>query len=352
VAGPVTAGPRPSGNTAAKRALRSLFTLARLGIAVVLLVYLARSGLLDWRALRGLLVAWPLTALAGALLLVDVVVTAFRVCVLLAPRGLYLSLGASVRLAFIGLFFSVCLPGATSGDALRIYYASRGNEGRRTEVATIFVFDRVIGLFALLLWPLLAAPFFPALLAGSAVLRGVLGAAALVATAIAVLFVVASPRVLFAPAVVRALRRLPGGRYLWTALETLSALRRAPRTVAAALGLSLLAHTLAVGIVLLVAQATNPGGAAREMSLLVPLGLIANTLPLTPGGLGVGEAVFDRLFALAGLVGGSETMLGWRVLTVVVSLLGLGFYLKGGRRFVHHTAPPAPVPVAERVLSR
>ena len=75
-------------------------------------------------------------------------------------------------------------------------------------------------------------------------------------------------------------------------------------------------------------------------------------MPLTPGGLGVGEAVFDHLFALAGLAGGAETMLGWRVLMVGVSLLGLVFYLQGDRRFVHHAAPPVPVPVAGRGLSR
>jgi uncharacterized protein (TIRG00374 family) len=152
------------------RTFRTLFTITRLGIAAALLVYLGRSGLLDWAALRGLLVAWPITALAVTLLLLDVVVTAARVCVLMAPSGLYLTLGASVRLTFIGLFFNTCLPGSTGGDALRIYYASRGNEGRRTEVATIFVFDRVIGPAALLLWPLVSAPFFPGLVAGNSVL--------------------------------------------------------------------------------------------------------------------------------------------------------------------------------------
>jgi glycosyltransferase 2 family protein len=335
------------------RTFRTLFTITRLGIAAALLVYLGRSGLLDWAALRGLLVAWPITALAVTLLLLDVVVTAARVCVLMAPSGLYLTLGASVRLTFIGLFFNTCLPGSTGGDALRIYYASRGNEGRRTEVATIFVFDRVIGLFALLLWPLLAAPFFPGLVAGNAVLRGLLGAAAVAAAVVAGLFFVAgSPRVLSSTAAAWVLTRLPGSRYLRTVLDTLASFRGTPGTLAAGLGISVLAHTIAIGVTLLVAQATNPAGAAWEMSLLVPLGSIANAVPLTPGGLGVGEAVFDHLFALAGLGGGAETMLGCRVLMVGVSLLGLVFYLQGGRRFVHHAAPPMPVPVAGRGLSR
>jgi len=341
--------PRPEGH----HGLGTLLTIVRLGIAVALLVYLARSGLLDWAALRGLLVAWPITVLAVALLVLDVVVTAARVCVLIAPRGLYLSLGASVRLAFIGLFFSACLPGSTGGDALRIYYASRGNEGRRTEVATIFVFDRAIGLFAMLLWPLLAAPFFPGLLASNAMLRGLLGAAGVAAAGLAVLFFAAgSPRVLGSTSVAWMLGRLPGSRYLRTVLDTLAALHGAPGTLAAGLGISLVAHTIAVSIILLVAQAINPAGASWEMSLLIPLGSVANMLPLTPGGLGIGEAVFDGLFTLAGLAGGAETMLGYRVLMVGVSLLGVVFYLQGGRRFVHRASPSGPLPVTGRGLSR
>src|SRR5262245_15171725 len=335
------------------RTLKTSFTIARLGIAVALLGYLGQSGLLDWAALRGLLLAWPITAVAVALLLLNVVVTAARVCVLMVPSGLYLGFGASVRLAFIGMFFNACLPGSVGGDALRIYYASRGNEGRRTEVATIFIVDRAVGLFALLLWPLLASPLFPALVAGNAVLRGLLGAAAVAAAVVAVaFFVAASPRTLNSAGVAWVLSYLPGRRYLQTVLETLTAFRGAPGMVAVGLGISLLAHTIAIGVALLVAQVTDPAGAAWEMSLLIPLGFIANMVPLTPGGLGVGEAVFDHLFDLAGFTGGAETMLGWRVLLMAVSLPGLLFYLQGGRRFVHHAAPAVPAPLPERGLSR
>jgi uncharacterized membrane protein YbhN (UPF0104 family) len=165
-------------------------------------------------------------------------------------------------------------------------------------------------------------------------------------------FIAGSPGVLSSTAAARVLTRLPGSGYIRTVLETLAAFRGRPGTVVAGLGISVLAHTIAVGVALLVAHATDPAGAAWEMSLLIPLGSIANTVPLTPGGLGVGEAAFDHLFALAGFSGGAETMLGCRVLMAVVSLPGLVFYLQGGRRFVHHAAPPIAARVAERGLLR
>src|SRR5262249_34991181 len=61
---------------------------------------------------------------------------------------------------------------------------------------------------SLLLWPLLAAPFFPGLVAANAVLRGLLGAAVVAAAVIAALFFVAgSPRALGSSIVAAVLAR-------------------------------------------------------------------------------------------------------------------------------------------------
>jgi len=62
-----------------------------------------------------------------------------------------------------GVFFNSCLPGGNGGDAVKIYYAMEGNKGRRTEIATLVMFDRAIGMFALLIYPLLVLPLFPEL---------------------------------------------------------------------------------------------------------------------------------------------------------------------------------------------
>jgi uncharacterized membrane protein YbhN (UPF0104 family) len=91
-----------------------------------------------------------------------------------------------------------------------------------------------------------------------------------------------------------------------------------------------------------IAQATNPAGADSKMLVLIPMGYIANALPITPGGLGVGEAAMEALFTMSGLGGGAETILGWRVIMIIVGLLGLVFYLKGEKRFVFDPDPNEP----------
>jgi uncharacterized membrane protein YbhN (UPF0104 family) len=83
----------------------------------------------------------------------------------------------------------------------------------------------------------------------------------------------------------------------------------------------------------------NPAGLDLKMCLIVPLGFVANSLPFTPGGLGVGETAFNALFTVAGLTGGAEALLCWRIWTALVRLLGLVFYLRGIERvFGHHGA--------------
>jgi uncharacterized membrane protein YbhN (UPF0104 family) len=55
--------------------------------------------------------------------------------------------------------------------------------------------------------------------------------------------------------------------------------------------------------------------------------------------LGVGEAAFGALSSLGGLTRGADILLGWRLVTVLVGLLGLFYYLQGLRRVVSDAEP-------------
>ncbi|HWP45487.1 MAG TPA: lysylphosphatidylglycerol synthase transmembrane domain-containing protein [Blastocatellia bacterium] len=328
------------------RTRRILYGVLRTAFGVGLLAYLGLSGAIDWSALAGLAIAWPVALAALVLLFLDLGVSAWRMCVLLGASGFHITLLSSFRLTLIGNFFNACLPGATGGDVIKIYYATEGNSGRRTEVMTVMLLDRAAGMFALLALPLIIAPLFPQLL-GSGVMRALLLTAALIAAAmLAGAAVLSSKRVInsrFSP-----FRLLPFGKYVERVIHTVHICCRKPGALLAATGISLLAHTLSIVVILLVAWAMIPAGFAWRMSIMIPLGLLANTLPLTPGGIGVGEVAFNRLFAEVGLEGGAEVLLGWRLLMLLASLTGLLFYLQGRRRFVHQM-PPVPARIEEEL---
>ena len=318
-----------------KHSIRTLLVVLRIVIGFGLLVYLGVSGVINWSALLGLAAFWQVSLLALGLLFVDVGLTSWRLCILLQPIGLHLSMSASIRLTLIGLFFNICLPGATGGDIVKIYYATANNHGRRTEVLTILLLDRAIGMFALLILPLLAAPFFHQTLRSMPFLLGLLWAAAMTAMLIIAAMALCSvPLVRHSQVVSWIFRHLPLGNFAARMCDTVSVYRHNVRILLKTVGLSLVVHTIMVIAVLLLVQATNASGAHGLMTILVPLGFLANSLPITPGGLGVGEAAFDKLFALAGLVGGAEALLSWRLLMTAIGLLGLVCYLQGDKRFI------------------
>ena len=103
----------------------------------------------------------------------------------------------------------------------------------------------------------------------------------------------------------------------------------------AALGLSLLANLSLIAVTALAILALHPSSMSMKMCLVIPLGDLANNLPITPGGLGVGESAYNVLFKLAGLEGGAEALLCWRIWRAAVGLIGLILYLRGLGRSVY-----------------
>lgn len=326
---------------APSRGRRITFGIVRLGIGVALLVVLGTTGILDWGALRGLLDRWQFTALAVVAIATAISATAWRLCILLSPRKFGLGLGASLRLTFIGTFFNIAMPGSSGGDLIRIYYAAKGNDGRKAEIATILLLDRFIGLIALVLYPVILAPLYLSLLLDNAALRTVVFSAAGIVAVIGFCAWLFLRGAAGAERWIRLLDRVPGGEVIRRAAGTLRSYGSDRRPLWKALSVSLGAHALGMLGFVLLARAVFTPGFEWVLFVIVPIGMVVNTIPLTPGGLGVGEAAFAVLFGMAGLSGGPEVLISWRLVSVLVGLPGLLFYLQGRTQFVSALASGA-----------
>ena len=299
-----------------------------------MLWYLASLGSIQWRSFYGLASVWQYTLTAILLAVVAIILQAMRLRWLIIAHGLTLSRRAAIRLTFIGQFFSTYLPGAAGGDLVKIYYASKGNPGARAEVITILLLDRFIGLFSLLTLPVLLAPFFINLIAVTHTLQALLVASLIFALGVILASFIGAKTDLADSRFLRTIERFRFGRVLARALHTLHFYRTNTGVILQALISSYAVQIMMVGVTMATVQATNPTGADPRMLLLVPMGYLVNALPVTPGGLGVGEAATESLFTISGLDGGAEAILGWRLIMIVVGFAGLAFYLKGEKRFV------------------
>jgi uncharacterized protein (TIRG00374 family) len=311
--------------------------LVRLAIAAALLAYLGKSGYISWRALSRPFTDWPIALAAIALILIDLAMMAQRLVWLFRPLGLNISWNKSLQVTMVSFFFTAFLPGATGGDFSRLYYVAKDHKARRSEIITVTLFDRGIGMLSLLLMPLLFAPFFARDIAATPALRDLLTiSAVLSAVLIAGFFacVYFQPRMETVAHAVFGI--LPWKEWYGQVIRTVGGYRNGLGAVGAALGISIVANSLTVAGLALAVLALDPAALNLKMSLVIPLGFVANTLPVTPGGLGVGEAAFNSLFAVAGLRGGADALICWRVWTALVRLCGLVFYLRGIERVFGH----------------
>jgi len=307
----------------------------RILIGIGLLVYLDRSGAINWSTLLNLAEAWKATIVSLLLLLLVVGLTSWRLCLLLKPRGFLLPLPSSIKLTLIGAFFNTFLPGTVGGDMVRIYHAVKDHSGQRTEITTLMLMDRASGILALTVLPLLAAPLFPRLFESSVLFYVLLWAVTIGASLMLISVILCTAGHLHNTRMVsRTFQILPLGIYVKRVLDTIYAYRHNKGTLLAVIGISLVVQSIMVGIMLLLVDVTSPTGASWTMTVLIPLGFLVNALPLTPGGLGVGEVAFDKLFALAGLTGGVEALLAWRVLTTLIDISGLVFFLQERQTYI------------------
>ena len=104
--------------------------------------------------------------------------------------------------------------------------------------------------------------------------------------------------------------------------------RRAPLSLVAALGVSVLTHVVSIGaIVFLCARLTDELLPPMAFAIAAALGQLSSTIPVTPSGIGVGEAVFDRVCRfLAGesvVFGFASLFLLFRVLSIIAYTPGL-----------------------------
>jgi glycosyltransferase 2 family protein len=323
--------PRRSEVTNSPKSVRHIVLVGlRLAAGIAILGYLAKSGIISFGALSQLIVAWPITLVAISVFLVDIFLMAVRTSWLFRPLGMKLTVWKSMQLTLVSIFFSTFLPGAGGGDLVKLYYATKENAGRRTEVATVLMFDRAIGFFAMLILPFFFVPMFLPLIQSVPMLRAILILIAYLSAGLLAAFLLCAFSQMLNSFFTRDTEELPRWRKLTSrALETIRVFGRTPGTLFGALLLSLLANLSVIVITVLAVLVLDPASLSSKMYMVIPIGHVVNALPLTPGGLGVGETALNALFELTGLHGGGETLLFWRAWKALVGLLGLFIYIRG-----------------------
>lgn len=326
--------------------------LARSALGVALLIYVLRSGG-AWESLRGLFAFGWLVVLLNMVPLMGAAIEASRLRVLFRAQGLPVSFSTGFRVVAIGALFNLFIPGGTGGDVMKLYYLSRQHRGRGVEIATVLFVDRAVALFALLLFiaglliaqrPLVTlAPMLP----GAA-----LGVALCLTLILVGTLVVWSTWIRGSAAYRIVTERFPLGRHLARAADAAYTFRARKSALLLAALYSFVGHVMLAATLALAGTVLVPTAPPLMVATLSLLALMANVIPITPGGIGVGEAAAETLFRSVGIQGGAAVVAAWRAGMAAVYVLGAGLYVlsdRGPRRT--STSQPGTPAATVRVTS-
>jgi hypothetical protein len=293
-----------------------------------------------WRHLS--LLPATVFALSVGVMGLTLVLGILRWRMVLDVHGLRLPWGRAAEISFVAHFFNSFLLGSTGGDLMKAYYAARETHHKKPEaVVTVFV-DRLIGLWAMLLFA--GAMMLPnaSLLFAHTRLRAL--AALILAMLAACTLVVA---LAFWGGVSKAwtgarawLRRLPKGEWLERLLESCREFGRKPGFVLRALGLSMVLNAVCVLQVMVLGWGLRLSIPPVALLVIVPMIICISALPITPSGLGVRENLFVFMLADPSLHVPAAAALSLSLLAYAGSLFwsiaGGGVYLMFKER--HHLA--------------
>ena len=221
----------------------------------------------------------------------------------LRVQGLNLGWSRAVEISLVAHFFNSVLLGSNGGDVMKAWYAARETHHKKTEAVLSVVVDRMIGLWAMLLFAcammllnlrlmldnerlrLLAIIIFAMMLAGSVVLGTAFWGGI-------------SRRWSGARA---WLRRLPKGAWLENTLDSCRLFGRTPHFVSRSLSVSMLLNAACVAQFIVIAHGMNLSVSPALMFVAVPVVICISALPITPNGLGVRENLFVQMLAVIGV---------------------------------------------------
>ena len=219
--------------------------------------------------------------------------------ILLRVQGIHITWWRLYGLLLVGLFFSLFIPGGTGGDIIKGYYLLKeAPVGRKTSAALSVVMDRLLGLLGVaVVLSVVTAVRWKWLTADPLIANCVYSSFAIIGTCVAGMIVAA---VISSFRLVHAMpEKLPGRSFVATLSGAYAVYARAWLPTAAAILISIFAHAAHYTTFWFCTKAIEATGprkpTAAEIYSALPVIETVAALPITPGGLGTREKLFDEM---------------------------------------------------------
>ena len=219
--------------------------------------------------------------------------------ILLRVQGIHITWWRLYGLVLIGLFFSLFIPGGTGGDIVKGYYLLKeAPVGRKTSAALSVVMDRLLGLLGVaILMGTVTAARWKWLTADPLTANCVYTGFAIIGVCVTGMIIAG---LISGLRLVHALpEKMPGRGFVATLSGAYAVYARAWLPTAAAILISIAAHAAHYTTFWCCTKAIEENGprkpTALELYSALPVIETVAALPITPGGLGTREKLFDEM---------------------------------------------------------
>lgn len=273
-----------------------------------IIFWLIYAGKLDLSHL-GLYLSHPYLAIGSVVLFLFGFIgfQSYRWRLLLEGVGVTVTQTKAMVLQMIGFFFNVAMPGAVGGDFVKAFYVSRLS-GEKTKPMLTVILDRILGLISMfVLAAMVTLVSFEHAWSIVALRPFILGS---------LLVVFCAPLVFFFVYMNRH-RDLSSVKYLQgnhrvvlivkKVVDALWSYREKPMVIFKCVLVGMVVQIFYGVLVYYVCWLVNgeaPGVA--PFATAMPFAVLLASIPLAPGGLGIGHAAFENIFMLAGIKNGAN----------------------------------------------
>ncbi len=266
-----------------------LTPIFKVSLAGALIIWLVQSGRFDLEELKK--ISSPFIWLMGVLLFYGVLlINTKRWQILLSFESISVSFSKAFRLSLIGIFFNFFMPGGVGGDVVKAGFLIREVGQKKWFIGWSILVDRIFGLLALMLYSGVSGLLFydklPEKLQMSVYTISLLIVLGFVAMVLVLLF---SPK-----SYIEGL--LKSHPILEKVLLPLFYFFQRPQKIILPFLLSLMGQGVVIGIGIYIGVVTGVSLPWWQILLIFPFGFLATILPISPAGIGVGQAAFYYLF--------------------------------------------------------
>ncbi len=283
-----------------RRKIKKVATLsAKIIFAVGLIFWLIQSGRLEFSSLNKLLT--PEFLIIGTILILfNFALTSKRWHLLLRSQQIQIPYRQVWDLTLIGTFFNFAMPGGVGGDLIKGYYITRKSHQYKIGAAITVLIDRLIGLFALILMASISILSQLNLMLANPTTKHI----AVALFSITILFIIGIFCLLHTnlstnKIIHRAIEKLPKGQHLLQTIHCLAAYKNNKKIFWITLLLSFFAQICTIGFFIYAGHLLQASDVSYATYLfVVPIAFIVQAIPISPAGIGVGQAASFFLFNL------------------------------------------------------